>query len=74
MAAEFWAAFANATFAGGFMPEKPKARPDGFHTVNSYLVVNGAAQLLDFLARAFGAEGVGEPFNSPGDVGSDDTE
>jgi len=56
------------------MPEKPKARPDGFHTVNSYLVVNGAAQLLDFLARAFGAEGVGEPFNSPGDVGSDDTE
>jgi PhnB protein len=33
------------------MPVKPI--PDGFHTVTPYLVVSGAAKLIDFLKRAF---------------------
>jgi uncharacterized glyoxalase superfamily protein PhnB/8-oxo-dGTP pyrophosphatase MutT (NUDIX family) len=31
-------------------------RPEGFHTVTPYLIVNGAARLLDFVQQAFGAE------------------
>lgn len=30
--------------------------PEGYHTVTPYLIVNGAAELLDFLRLAFGAE------------------
>jgi PhnB protein len=30
--------------------------PDGFHTVTPYLVVDGAAKLIDFLKQGFGAE------------------
>lgn len=33
-----------------------KAIPDGFHSVNSYLVVDGADKFIDFLKQAFGAE------------------
>jgi uncharacterized glyoxalase superfamily protein PhnB len=40
-------------------------RPEGFHTVNPYLVVKGAAEVLEFLIKAFGAEEVGERFKSP---------
>ncbi len=29
--------------------------PDGYHTVTPYLVVKGAAQAIDFYARALGA-------------------
>jgi len=47
------------------MAKKIQFRPEGFHTVNPYLVVNGAAQLLDFLTKAFGAEQVGERFKGP---------
>ena len=32
-----------------------KPIPDGFHTVTPYLVVEGAAQLIDFMKQAFGA-------------------
>jgi PhnB protein len=35
------------------MPVKPI--PDGYHSVTPYLIVNGAAQALDFYMRAFGA-------------------
>ena len=38
------------------MPVKPV--PDNYHTVTPYLVVKGAAQLVDFLKRAFGAKEV----------------
>jgi uncharacterized glyoxalase superfamily protein PhnB/8-oxo-dGTP pyrophosphatase MutT (NUDIX family) len=31
-------------------------RPEGFHTVTPYLMVNGAARLLEFVQQAFGAE------------------
>lgn len=30
--------------------------PSGFHSITAHLTVNGAAQYLDFLKRAFGAE------------------
>lgn len=40
-------------------------KPEGFHTVNPYLAVRGASQLLDFLIGAFGAEDVGERFKAP---------
>jgi len=35
-----------------------KAVPDTYHTLTPYLVVKGAAQLADFLERAFGAREV----------------
>jgi uncharacterized glyoxalase superfamily protein PhnB len=36
------------------MPVKPI--PDGYHVVTPYLVVEGAAKLIDFMKQAFGAE------------------
>ena len=47
------------------MPKQIQFRPEGFHTVNPYLAVNGAAQVLDFLIKAFGAVEVGERFIGP---------
>lgn len=38
-----------------------KPIPDGYHSVTPYLVVQGAAKLLDFLKQAFGAEEVFAP-------------
>ncbi len=35
-----------------------KARPDGYHAVTPYLVVDGAARLVAFLKQAFDAEEV----------------
>jgi PhnB protein len=32
--------------------------PDGFHSVTPYMIVQGAAKLLEFLDQAFGAEEV----------------
>ena len=32
-----------------------KSVPDGYHTVTPYLIINGAAQALEFYKRAFGA-------------------
>ena len=36
-----------------FMKTKPI--PDGYHTATPYLIVNGAAQALEFYKKAFGA-------------------
>jgi PhnB protein len=33
-----------------------KPIPDGYHSITPYLIVSGAAQALDFYARAFGAK------------------
>ena len=33
-----------------------KPIPEGYHTVTPYLVVQGVAQLIDFMKEAFGAE------------------
>ena len=43
-----------------------EAQPKGFHTVTPYLVVDGAARLIDFLEAAFDAELV-ERMPAPGD-------
>jgi PhnB protein len=39
--------------------------PEGFHTVTPYLLVKDAANLLDFVKRAFGAVQVKKPFEQP---------
>ena len=33
-----------------------KAIPDGYHTITPYVVVEGAAKFIEFLAQAFGAK------------------
>lgn len=33
-----------------------KPVPDGYHTVTPYLIINGAAQAIEFYTRAFGAK------------------
>ena len=33
-----------------------KPIPDGYHSVTPYLIVNGAARLIDFMKQVFGAE------------------
>ncbi|MGZ6125633.1 MAG: VOC family protein [Myxococcales bacterium] len=35
---------------------KPKAIPDGYHSITPYLIVKGGAKALDFYKKAFGAE------------------
>lgn len=37
-------------------PAKVKPVPEGFHTITPYLVVNGAANFLDFIKTAFNAK------------------
>jgi len=44
------------------MANPVKKRPDGFNTVNPYLVVGGAEKVLTFLKEAFAATQVGEVF------------
>ena len=43
-----------------------KAIPDGYHSVTPHLMVRGAAQLIDFLKEAFGAQ---ETYRVPGPEG-----
>ena len=43
-----------------------EAQPKGFHTVTPYLVVDGAARLIDFLEAVFDAEQV-ERLAAPGE-------
>jgi len=43
-----------------------KPIPDGYHTVTPYLTVQGVAQLLEFVTKAFGAE---VKFKMPGPGG-----
>ena len=38
------------------MAGKVKAVPDGYHTVTPYLIVDGAAEAIEFCVRAFGAK------------------
>ncbi len=42
-----------------------KPIPDGFHSVTPYLTVRGAAEVIDFLKKAFKAETPDEPFKQP---------
>jgi PhnB protein len=43
-------------------------KPEGFHSVNPYLTVKGAAQLLDFLKQAFAAEEIGRYLEPSGRI------
>jgi len=43
-----------------------KAIPDGYHSITPHLMVRGAAQLIDFMKQAFGAQ---EKERVPGDNG-----
>jgi PhnB protein len=47
------------------MANPVQKRPEGFHTVNPYLVVNGAAKVIEFLKQAFDAKEIGEAFKAP---------
>jgi PhnB protein len=40
------------------MASKAKPVPDGYHTINVYLSIKGAARALEFYKRAFGAQEV----------------
>jgi uncharacterized glyoxalase superfamily protein PhnB len=42
-----------------------KPVPEGYHTVTPYLVVQGAAKIIDFAKKAFGAEMPIEPMKRP---------
>lgn len=42
-----------------------KPIPDGFHAVTPYLTVRGAAKVIEFLKKAFGAQTVFEPMKRP---------
>jgi PhnB protein len=46
------------------MPSKVKPVPEGYHTVTPILMVDGAAALIEFLERAFGAK-VKDRFTDP---------
>ena len=37
------------------MTSRPKPIPDGYHTATPYLIVNDAAQAIEFYKKAFGA-------------------
>jgi PhnB protein len=38
------------------MATKVKPIPDGFHTITPYLIVDGAAKIIDFMQKAFDAK------------------
>ena len=38
------------------MAAKVKAIPEGFHTITPYLIVEGAAKIIDFMQKAFDAK------------------
>jgi PhnB protein len=47
------------------MAAKAKPIPDGFHTVTPYLIVDGAAKIIDFLKQVLGARPIHEPTVRP---------
>ncbi len=48
------------------MANNVKPIPDGYHTITPYLIVNGAAEAIEFYKKAFGAV---EMFRLPGTDG-----
>ena len=42
-----------------------KPIPDGYHSITPYITVRGAANVVEFLQRAFGAEIAHEPLKRP---------
>jgi PhnB protein len=52
---------------------KVKQVPDGYHTVTPFVIVKGAAQFLDFMGDAFGAEEIGRVPGEAGSIGHAET-
>jgi uncharacterized glyoxalase superfamily protein PhnB len=50
-----------------------KAIPEGYHMVTPFVVVKGAAQLLDFMSEAFGAVEMGRVVDEQGAIGHAET-
>jgi uncharacterized glyoxalase superfamily protein PhnB len=50
-------------------PNPVRPIPEGYHTVTPWIIVRGAAQLLDYLKEAFGAEELGRVYNEDGTIG-----
>jgi PhnB protein len=48
---------------------KPKATPEGYHTVTPYLIVEGADKLVDFVKAAFDATVLMTTTNPDGKLG-----
>ena len=48
------------------MANPVQKRPEGFHTVNPYLVIDGAAKVIEFLKQAFGVR-IGDSMVEIGD-------
>jgi PhnB protein len=51
------------------MTSKPKPIPDGYHAATPYLIVNGAAQAIEFYKKAFGATEIMRMAQPGGKVG-----
>jgi PhnB protein len=45
-----------------------KPIPDGYHTITPYLIVDGAAQMIDFLVQAFDAKEGGRMTDAEGRI------
>jgi PhnB protein len=52
---------------------KVRAIPEGYGTVTPWIIVRGAAQLLDFLKDAFGAQEIARMENPDGKIGHAET-
>ena len=50
-----------------------KSIPEGYHTVTPFVIVKGAAQLLDFMSEAFGAVELGRVFAEDGSISHAET-
>jgi PhnB protein len=51
------------------MPNKVKPVPEGYHTVTPYLVLDNAAQAIEYYKRAFGAKEIVRMDGPPGKIG-----
>ncbi len=43
-------------------------KPEGFHSITPYMIVKGAAELIEFMNRAFNAEEGGRHLNADGTI------
>jgi PhnB protein len=50
------------------MKSNASYKPEGFHSVNPYVMVQDAAKLLDFLKQAFDAEELGRYLDASGRI------
>jgi uncharacterized glyoxalase superfamily protein PhnB len=50
-------------------PNTVRPIPEGYYTVTPWIIVRSAAQLLDYLKEAFGAEEIARVYNEDGTIG-----